>query len=496
MHDDKEKIANAKPYSQVPGPKGYPIIGTLLTFLKNNGYYRKRPHLLFHEYKKKYGPIYKDKFANQELIFISTPADVAAVFKAEGKYPDRGPNMPWITYREQRKKSKGVLIGEGEEWRKSRSVMDKKLLKMKDVGEYCERMNQVISDLISFIKQKQITDNLNGELGNLQDALYKWSFETINSVLFSKRLGSFNDPPTPIAEQFYNNVCDMMDATGQLVFLPPYYKYIKTKRWKKYCSYWDTLFEIGGKLIQEERNRLLSNGLDLSQMSETGRRTEEMEFLPYVLSRGELNDEEIAGNIIELMMAGVDTSANTILWTLYILGKNPDIQEKLYQEVSGILKDGQFPDSQTVQKMPYLRGVIKESQRLYPVLVATARILDKDIVLSGYHVPAKTRISAVMYLMAMDESIFDEPTKIIPERWIRSSPSSQHQRNPFSFIPFGFGPRMCIGRRIAELEMELLIARLILQFRIDCRNETDVGMTFRFVVSPDQDIRIAFQQRV
>ncbi|EDV24792.1 uncharacterized protein TRIADDRAFT_56957 [Trichoplax adhaerens] len=331
----------------------------------------------------------RDKIVNVDMIFVSTPEDFATVFKAEGKYPDRGPIWPWVVYREQRKKSKGVLIGKGEEWRKSRSVMDKKLLKMKDVSAYSERMNRVISNLILYIKRKQIEDNLNGELGNLQDSLYKWSFETINSVLFSKLLGAFNEPPTPIAEKFYKNVCSMMNVTGQLILMPPYYKYIKTKQWKEYCGYWDTLFEIGGQLIDEERNRLLSRGFDLSSKLENSRMTEDMEFLPYVLSRGELNDEEIAGNIIELMLGGVDTSANTIMWVLYILGKNPNIQEKLYKEVSSVLKDGQFPDSHSVQKMPYLRGVIKESQRLYPVLLATARILSQDVVLSGYHVPAK-----------------------------------------------------------------------------------------------------------
>ncbi|EDV24788.1 uncharacterized protein TRIADDRAFT_56953 [Trichoplax adhaerens] len=366
---------------------------------------------------------------------------------------------------------------------------------MKDVSEYSERMNLVISDLITYIKRKQTVDNLDGELGNLRDALYKWSFETINSVLFSKRLGAFNDPPTPIAEEFYRNVCDMLETTGHLLLVPPYYKYIKTKKWNQYCGYWDTLFDIGGKLIDEERRRLLSTGMDLSNKSEDNRRTDGIEFLPYVLSRGELSDEEIAGNIIELMTGGVDTSANTMLWTLYILGKNPDIQDKLYREVSSVLKDGELPDSQAIQKMPYLRGVIKESQRLHPVLIATSRTLEQDVVLSGYHVPAKKNVLALMYLLSRDESVFDEATKIKPERWIRTSSSSQRQHSPFSFVPFGFGPRMCIGRRIAELEMELLITRLVSEFQIDCRNDKEVGVTFRIVTSPDQDIRIAFQKR-
>lgn len=110
-HDDKEKFTNAKPYSQVPGPKGLPIIGTLWTLLKDNGYYQKRPHLLHAEYREKYGPIFKDKIVNFEMLFISTPEDAATLFSAEGKYPSRGPILPLVIYREQRKKPRGVFIG-------------------------------------------------------------------------------------------------------------------------------------------------------------------------------------------------------------------------------------------------------------------------------------------------------------------------------------------------------------------------------------------------
>lgn len=129
----------------------------------------------------------------------------------------------------------------------------------------------------------------------------------INTIIYNKRFGAFNDPPTPIAEEFYSNVCSMLNITGKLLLTPPYYKYIKTREWKDYCSYSDKLFEIGSSLIAEERDRLLSKDADVISKHKKNHRTEDMEFLPYILSRGELTDEEIAGSIIELMAAGVDT---------------------------------------------------------------------------------------------------------------------------------------------------------------------------------------------
>lgn len=111
IDNDKEKIANAKPFSEIPGPKGLPIIGTLWTLLKDNGYYQTRTHELFAKYSEEYGPIFKNKIANMELVIVTKPEDAAAIFKAEGKFPSRGPIMPWVVHREVRKKSKGVLLG-------------------------------------------------------------------------------------------------------------------------------------------------------------------------------------------------------------------------------------------------------------------------------------------------------------------------------------------------------------------------------------------------
>ncbi|EDV25236.1 uncharacterized protein TRIADDRAFT_56978 [Trichoplax adhaerens] len=494
IDDQNNKNVNAKPLTDMPGPKGLPFIGNLWTILKNNRYYQNRSHELLSIYHAKYGPIYKCRLGSIAFVYITKPEDIAKVFKVEGKYPNRGPILPFLIYREQRKKPKGILVGISEDWRLSRSIMDKKLLKLKDVKAYDNRLNEVTTDFIHYIKRRRIEDNLNGEIINLKECLYKWSFESINTVIYNKRLGALNDPPIPLAKKFYTAVFEMLDRTGLLRLVPPYYKYIQTKYWKEYCGFWDTLFEIGEELIVEERARLqkLADSDHAGQIPQDSHRSENMEFLPYVLSRGELTDEQITANIIELMAGGVDTSANTITSALYILGKNPDIQENLYQEVKSVIKDRECLDWDSLQKMSYLRGVLKESQRIYPVVQGLSRIIAKDVVLSGYHVPAKTMIITGSYAMAFDKSLYDEPDKVKPERWIRSS---EQKQPPFSFLPFGFGTRMCIGRRIAELEMQILLARLVYEFRLDTLNTEKIKLINRIVLSPEQAIRIAFHPR-
>lgn len=105
----QKELLDAKPFHEIPGPKGLPLIGSVIDLLKNNRYYQKKLHSYFQMNAKKYGPIFKIKLVNNYLVFIYKPEDLAVVLQAEGKYPSRGSTIPWIEYRKQRMKKNGLL---------------------------------------------------------------------------------------------------------------------------------------------------------------------------------------------------------------------------------------------------------------------------------------------------------------------------------------------------------------------------------------------------
>lgn len=128
--------------------------------------------------------------------------------------------------------------------------------------------------------------------------------------------------------------------------------------------------------------------------------------------------------------------------------------------------------------MPYLRACIKESQRIYPLGVGNARVNQKDVVLSGYRVPAGTQVLMISTSLNMDEKHYPRAKEYLPERWLRPEQTEGNVNNlkpssPFVFLPFGFGARSCIGRRIVELELELGIARLIRNFKVEFNYSTE-----------------------
>lgn len=146
---------------------------------------------------------------------------------------------------------------------------------------------------------------------------------------------------------------------------------------------------------------------------------------------------------------------------LYYLAKNPEKQQLLRREIKEKMPTKTTtltPDA--MKNMPYLRACIKESQRLEPVIPGTLRKMANNIVLGGYQVPKGFYVVMVQNLMSNAEKNYSRSREFIPERFLKADLSPELKpRQPFAFLPFGFGARMCIGKRIAELEIEIVTAK-------------------------------------
>lgn len=146
---------------------------------------------------------------------------------------------------------------------------------------------------------------------------------------------------------------------------------------------------------------------------------------------------------------------------MYHLAKNPEKQQKLREEVLGKLPErSSHLNSQNMANFPYLRACIKEAARLNPVTLGNIRTLPHDVVMSGYLIPKGFEVTTSNNTLMRDDTYYKEANQFIPERFLKSSNDLEIKgKHPYVYLPFGFGPRMCVGRRFAELEMETLIAK-------------------------------------
>ena len=143
---------------------------------------------------------------------------------------------------------------------------------------------------------------------------------------------------------------------------------------------------------------------------------------------------------IDALNAGIDTTGGAATFLLYHLATNPEQQETLYQEICQTIgPTGQLTET-ALAKMRYMKAVQMESQRISPSVWGTSRVFDKDIVVSGYNIPAGTTIARVGAFSAMDPENFPEPERFHPERWLRNH-ADRHRADSFANLPFGHGAR-------------------------------------------------------
>lgn len=185
--------------------------------------------------------------------------------------------------------------------------------------------------------------------------------------------------------------------------------------------------------------------------------------------------------------------------TIYQLSQNPDKQQKLYEELQQILPETNSLVSASVQQqMPYLKACIKETLRMYPVIIGNGRSLQSDTVISGYNVPKGTHVIFPHLVVSNSEEYFENPEKFQPERWLKNKDTEgcpmQKKIHPFVSLPFGYGRRSCLGRRFAEAELQILLAKIFRKYRV----EYNYGpLTYKITPTyvPEQPLRFKLSLR-
>jgi cytochrome P450 len=174
-----------------------------------------------------------------------------------------------------------------------------------------------------------------------------------------------------------------------------------------------------------------------------------------------MDDRQLRDEVMTLLAAGHETTANALGWTFMLLSEHPDVRAKLCDEIAAVLGD-RPPTPGDLARMPYLECVIKESLRLYPPAWAGIRVAREEIELRGYRFPAGTAVGFTQYFTHRMPEYYAEPDRFLPERF---DPDGGEAHPPYAYIPFGMGPRSCIGSGFALMELKTVIPIILQRFR-------------------------------
>lgn len=437
-----------------PGPWKLPILGNLLQVAG------KIPHLGLRELAQKYGPLMHLQLGEISAIVISNPRVAKEVLRTHDLcFADR-PELILGTIILANCRDI-VLALYGDYWRQMRKICTLELLSSHKVRSFRFIREDEAWQVIQSIKSSS------GSPVNISDKVSKVS----NAITCRSTIGEkckYQDELIELVEEIahWGSGFFMADLFRSVKFLPqltgmkPALKKIRSKL--------DVIFD---NIIKEHTERLnkRKEGTEVANEEEdlvdVLLRINESQRLEFPISSG-----DIQGLVLDMFTAGTDTSSAVLEWAMSELMKHPRVMEKVQSEVREVAKGKERIEETDIQKMSYLKLVVKETLRLHaPVPLLLPRECRKECEVDGYTIPVGTKVIVNAWAIGRDPEYWVDSESFIPERFQNSS--VDYIGANFEFIPFGAGRRMCAGISFGVATVELPLAQLLYSFDWKLPNE-------------------------
>ncbi len=239
-----------------------------------------------------------------------------------------------------------------------------------------------------------------------------------------------------------------------LVPFPPLW--VPTPRNRRLQAGLQTLNQVVYELISQRRKHLAESPVETGDL-----------LSMLLLARDEqtsegMNDQQVRDEVMTLLLAGHETTSATLTWICYLLSQHPEVEQRLHDEVDRVL-GGQIPTVDRLGDLPYTRNVIQEAMRLYPPAFFIIRHAIADDEIGGYPVPANSLIFLMAHMVHRHPAFWEEPEHFDPDRF---TPERSAHRPHYAYIPFGGGPRLCIGNSLAMMEAQLVLATVAQRYSL------------------------------
>ena len=204
-----------------------------------------------------------------------------------------------------------------------------------------------------------------------------------------------------------------------------------------------------------------------------------------------MDDRQLRDEIVTLMLAGHDTAAMALSWTLYLLATHPEVDERLCGHLEANLHGGPAR-TEDLERLPYLKQVAQEAMRLYPPIWSFARRAEREAELGGYVVPEKAWVGIVTWALHRHPEFWPDPERFDPDRF---EPDRARDRDPFAYLPFAAGPRGCMGAGMAMIEIPLILAQVVQRFRMSVVPGHPIETEARMTLTPRHGIPVTLRRR-
>jgi cytochrome P450 len=204
-----------------------------------------------------------------------------------------------------------------------------------------------------------------------------------------------------------------------------------------------------------------------------------------------MSDRQLRDEMMTLFLAGHETTASALTWTWYLLARHPDVEATLLQELQRVLQ-GRDPAVADLATLPYTEMVVREALRLYPPAPGFAREPIEDVTIGGYDVPKGSLVTVNTYALQRDARFFVDPERFDPERF---APGWEERIPRYAYLPFGGGPRVCIGNGFAMMEARLILATVAQRYKLSLEPLQEIVPVQLVTVRPSGPVRMRLTRR-
>jgi cytochrome P450 len=443
-----------------PGPPGRPLVGNLFDFSQD------RMHQ-FVQLRNAYGDVVRLKVGPRVLHLVSHPDLIKYVLQDNNRNYTKGRGLE----KARPLLGRGLLTSEGEFWRRQRRMIQPAFHRRR-IEQFVSLMLEEIESVLA--RWEPIS--LQGRSFDVATEMMRLTLSVVTRTLFSAGLSSDETQVVSQALPFL-----LRETDRRIASLTSLRESLPLPVNRKYAHELERLDRIVYRLIEQRRKSP----------------QEESDLLGMLMSAVDegsvsgMDDQQLRDEVMTLFLAGHETTANNLTWTFYLLSSNPAVRQALEAELEKVLA-GRPPALEDVPKLVYTRQVLDESLRLYPPAWAFGRQAIQDDQIGGYHIPAGTQLIISPYVVHRHPEFWENPEGFDPERF---NPEVAQGRPHYSFIPFGGGPRLCIGRDFALMESTLALARISQRYRLDLVPGFEVQPETAITLRPKAGLRMILHAR-
>jgi len=428
----------------LPGPTGLPLLGSALQIRSD------QIHLQAEQWARQFGEAYRFRIMSREFVVLSNPEIVATILRDR---PNGFQRTGRLNETARAFGFDGLFSSNGEAWKRQRTMVLSGL-DPTHIKAFFPTLGKVTQRLARRWRQAALA----GKPIDLQSDLMRYTVDVTAGLAFGTDINTIESGEGVIQ----THLDKILPALFKRLLAPvQYWRYFKLPADRALDRHIDALRIAVDGFIAQARRRLQ----DHPELREHPTNLIEAMVAARDSQGSTVTDRDVSGNVLTMLLAGEDTTANTLAWMIWLLFKHPEAARPATDEARAVLDGKGHPSThEQLGRLDFIEGCAHETMRLKPVAPINVQEAVRDTVVGGIALPAGSLVMCLMRPAALDEHHFPSAQLFRPQRWLAGQSFTSAKRVA---MPFGAGPRICPGRYLALAEIKMVAAMLLGSFDIE-----------------------------